>query len=137
MNIRKMKGTDLDEVKEIYSLAFGTLVCDDLKYGYDNIYVVCNNDIIVGMCMVDYICDSFADKKGAYINSVCIKESCRRQGYAAFLLNEVEKICLKDGCSEIMLTSSVKKKPANMLYESLGYDIYDTNVFKKKIKNEF
>ena len=88
---------------------------------------------VFGMCMVNYIDDIFVGKRTAYVNAVCVLKKYQKQGIATFMLGEVEKICLEDGCTEIMLTSRSSRYNANKLYKSLGYYIYDTNVFKKKL----
>lgn len=133
VSVRKLKHSDIDVVKDIYASSFEKKVSDFVNYTNQDIYVVCLEDKVVGMCMVNYIDDMFISKRTAFINSVCVDERFRNRGMASFMLSEVEKIITLDGADEIMLTSSSKRKIANRLYKKLGFSIYDTNVFKKKL----
>lgn len=133
MLVRKLNNSDLEQVKNIYAEAFRIKVLVEVSYTNQDIYVVCDGEIVFGMCMVNYIDDIFVGKRIAYINAVCVLEKYRNHGVATFMLGEIEKLCLEDGCTEIMLTSNSKRLEANKLYHNLGYSIYDTNVFKKEI----
>ncbi len=133
MIVRRINKNDLEKVKNIYALAFDTEVLVQIDYINQDIYVVCKDDLILGMCMVNYIDDIFVGKRTAYINAVCVDKQYRKHGVATFMLGEIEKMCIEDGCTEIMLTSSSKRTNANKLYKELGYNIYDTNVFKKEL----
>lgn len=133
MLVRRLNHSDLEQVKNIYAEAFLVDVLVEVSYTKQDIYVVCDEDIILGMCMVNYIDDIFVGKRTAYVNAVCVLRKYQNHGVATFMLREIEKICLEDGCTEIMLTSSSKRLEANKLYKSLGYSVYDTNVFKKEI----
>lgn len=132
-SVRRMVTGDIDIVKKIYSQAFGKQVSSVIDYTNEDIYVVCLDDEIAGMCMVDYIDDIFISRRTALVNGVCVGEEYRGKGIATFMLGEIEKLALEDGCTEIMLTSSSKRVCANELYKKLGFEIKDTNVFKKKI----
>ncbi|MGM9879005.1 MAG: GNAT family N-acetyltransferase [Bacilli bacterium] len=133
LSVRRLEVSDLEKVKSIYSDSFGKKVSASVNYTNENIYVVCLDDDVVGMCMVNYMDDIFVSKRTAFINTVCVDKNMRNKGIAKFMLSEVERIVLEDGACEIMLTSSSKRKEANRLYKSLGFNIYDTNVFKKKL----
>lgn len=133
LSVRRMNTNDIDIVKEIYSEAFRKQVSSVIDYTNEDIYVVCLDDEIAGMCMVDYIDDIFISRRTALVNGVCVGEEYRGKGIATFMLDEIEKLALEDGCTEIMLTSSSKRVCANKLYKKLGFEIKDTNVFKKKI----
>jgi len=131
--VRKAKLSDIESLKKIYSDSFEIQISDDINHIKNNIYVVDNDFEVIGMCIVDYIDDIFISKRIAFINGVCVHKKYRNQGVATFMLLEIEKIALEDGCIEIMLTSASNRKAANYLYNKLGFSIYDTNVFKKKI----
>ena len=132
MIVRKLKKTELDRVCKIYEESFG-IINSQIDYKIDNIYVICYDDLVVGLCMLDYIDDFFLGKRTCYINSVCVDSEYRRRGIATFMLEEIEKICCSNNVNEIMLTSSSSRVIANKLYKKLNYNIYDTNVFKKQI----
>ena len=134
LSVRRMNYFDVDVVKYIYSDSFEKEVCDVINYSTQDIYVVCYLDEVVGMCMVNYIDDVFIAKRTAFINAVCVDKNFRGKGVGSFLISEIEKIAYFDGASEIMLTSSSKRVAANRLYEKLGFNIYDTNVFRKRLE---
>lgn len=131
--VRRMNNEDIKGLKKIYSNAFDVKTSSVINYTNEDIYVVCNNDDVLGMCMLDYIDDIFVSKRTAYVNAVCVDKKYRNKGVATFMLSEIEKIALEDGCTEIMLTSTSIREAANHLYNKLGFSVYDTNVFKKKI----
>lgn len=131
--VRRMEISDIEVLKKIYSDSFDKQVSGDISYTKENIYVVCNEEKVLGMCMVDYIDDIFISKRTAYVNSVCIHKEYRGKGIATFMLREIEKIVIEDGSDEIMLTSSKERICANKLYEKLGFIIRDTNVYIKKL----
>lgn len=130
---RRMELSDIDSLKEIYSDAFRKEVSNNINYTKEDIYVVCNEEKVLGMCMVDYIDDIFIERRTAYVNAVCTHKDYRGKGVATFMLSEIEKIAIEDGCNEIMLTSSKERICANKLYEKLGFNIHDTNVYRKRI----
>ena len=83
MIVRRINKNDLEKVKNIYALAFDTEVLVQIDYINQDIYVVCKDDLILGMCMVNYIDDIFVGKRTAYINAVIvIKKSC----FSSFIL---------------------------------------------------
>ena len=51
MIFRKMKVSEIDIVRKIYFESFETKVVGNLEYTADNIYVVVNDDNIVGNCV--------------------------------------------------------------------------------------
>lgn len=132
LSVRRLNVSDIDRVKSIYSESFGQSV-SSINYNGECIYVACVNEEIAGLCMVNYIDDIFVSNRIAFINNVCVSKKYRGLGIARFMLEEVEKILISDGVNEIMLTSSSKRVVANKLYKNLGFSIYETNVFKKKL----
>ncbi len=104
----------------------------NLEYTADNIYVVVNDDNIVGMCMVNYII-MFSGVRTLYLNDVCVANDFRRRGVATFMLEEVTKLAMRFGVNYIMLTSSDKRIDAIDLYNKNGFSRYDTSVFRKEL----
>lgn len=130
INVREMNEGDIQSLRRIYSESFEIDVPLDIEFR-NNIYVVSLENKIVGMCTIDYIDDVFVSKKIAFINSVCVSKDYRNKGVATFLLKRVEKIAKNNGATQLMLTSSDKRKQAIRLYKNLGFEVYKTNVFKK------
>lgn len=133
MVFRKMNVSEIDIVRKIYFESFETKVVGNLEYTADNIYVVVNDDNIVGMCMVNYIDHIFSGVRTLYLNDVCVANDFRRRGVATFMLDEVTKMAMRFGVNYIMLTSSDKRIDAIDLYNKSGFSRYDTSVFRKEL----
>ena len=133
MDIRKARQTDLIDITKIYQESFDKEVLNNIEYTDENIYVVEDQGIILGMCMINYINNIFSNEKTGYINLVCVKSEYRGQGVGTFMLKELEKVAKRKGVTMLMLTSNKKRCSANTLYKNLDYVLYDTNVYKKKI----
>lgn len=132
---RFMEENDLDAVTQIYERCFPAECngkCENAKYR-ENVLLAIVNDTIVGMVTIDYLYDNFLNEKTGYITNVCVDPSFqnKRIGYA--IMAECEKICQKERCMRMQLTSNRKRIFAHKLYSKLGFYIYDTEVFKKNI----
>lgn len=134
MFFRKVKESELDTAKRIYFESFNEDVVSNVCYSKDNIYVVGESSTIMGMCMIDYIDHVFTGNCIAYLNDVCVDGKFRGRGVGTFILNEAERVAISYGASSIMLTSNEKRCNAINLYKNHGFEIYDTNIFKKKLK---
>ena len=131
MVVKNLGINDVENAKRIYKESFKK---DSVRFNnhFLNIFGVYKNGLL-GLCQIDYIDNCFEHERIAFINSVCVDSKYRNMGVATYLLTEIEKIVRENGCNSIMLTSSSKRKIANHLYERLGFVVYNTNVFKKKI----
>jgi GNAT superfamily N-acetyltransferase len=58
----------------------------------------------------------------AIVENIFVREAMRKQGVGKALMAEVEKLCLAQDCSKIMLLSSVRREAAHRFFESLGYE---------------
>ena len=135
LNFRFMKEYDLDDVISIYEKCFYDECngkCENVKYR-DGILLALIDNRIVGMVTIDYLYDNFLNEKYAYINNLCVDISYQNRNIGYELMNECEKVCRENGCKYIKLTSNKKRISAHRLYNKLGFQIYDTTVFKKNI----
>ena len=130
--VREMTNDDIEEASAIYKDCFGKSITPD---SIDNeiLYVAVLDDVVVGMCQVNYLRILFKEEKAAYINSVCVNKNYQHRGIAKIMLQKVLDICKSKGCNKSILTSASKKVYANMLYKSLGYKIYETNYYFKEL----
>ena len=136
MFFRKIKESELDIAKKIYFESFDEDVVSNVCYNKDNIYVVGEGSTIMGMCMIDYIDHILTGNCVAYLNDVCVDRKFRGMGVGTFMLNEVERVANSYGAFSIMLTSNEKRCSAINLYKNHGFEIYDTNIFKKDLKQK-
>lgn len=69
----------------------------------------------------------------AEIESVVVSSQCRGNGYGKQLLTSLIATAEKLKVHHIKLTSSPKRAAANKLYQSLGFERYETNCYMKNI----
>ena len=69
----------------------------------------------------------------AWIEDVVVDESARGRGIGRELMNHAHEEAKKHGVKSIDLTSRPSRESANELYQSLGYEIRQTNVYRYKI----
>lgn len=135
MNIRLLRNNEYDKALNLYEKVFNKKQITKYELNDSNAYFIVaeidNN--IVGLVQLDIIIDVFGGFKYGYVNSVCVDENYRKNGIGTKLMNMVTEICEKEKCKHIELTSSNNKKAAHQLYFKLGYEIRDTNVFRKKL----
>lgn len=58
----------------------------------------------------------------AIVENVFVREEVRRRGVGKALFAEVERLCLANDCSKIMLLSSARREGAHRFFRTLGYD---------------
>jgi GNAT superfamily N-acetyltransferase len=70
----------------------------------------------------------------AQVEDVVVTESARGQGVGVGLMQELHAEARRLGCSYLQLTSRPSREAANRLYQSLGYDRRDTNVYRLSLR---
>jgi len=68
------------------------------------------------------------------IEDVVVDARLRGKGAGKALMQAAEQKAFKMGCENINLTSSPARVAANALYKKLGYEIRETNVYRKVLK---
>lgn len=71
----------------------------------------------------------------AWVEDVVVDESARGRGYARQLLQHLASEAQNLGAKSLNLTSRPSREAANKLYQSEGYEIRETNVYRKAVKN--
>jgi ribosomal protein S18 acetylase RimI-like enzyme len=66
----------------------------------------------------------------AWIEDVIVDESAARQGIGEALSRAAIDEARRRGAKDVRLTSRPKREAANRLYRRIGFDIYETNVYK-------
>ena len=69
----------------------------------------------------------------AWIEDVVVDQSARSKGMGKALMNHALERAKKLAVKSVDLTSRPSRETANMLYQSLGYQIRETNVYRHKI----
>lgn len=65
------------------------------------------------------------------IEDVVVDESQRGRGMGRIIMEDLVELAKQKGVQALSLTSNPQRIPARRLYESLGFEIYDTGVFWK------
>ena len=68
----------------------------------------------------------------AWIEDVVVDRNFRGKGYGKMMILQVMELCRKRGEVTLMLTSRPSRVVANQLYQSLGFEKRETNVYKMK-----
>ena len=69
----------------------------------------------------------------AWIEDVVVDETYRGQGYGEKIVEHAINFIKKMSIDTITLTSNSSRIAANKLYQKLGFEQYETNVYRKKI----
>ena len=69
----------------------------------------------------------------AWIEDVVVDQSARGKGMGKALMDHALERAKKLAVKSVDLTSRPSRETANMLYQSLGYQIRETNVYRHKI----
>ena len=130
--VRNYQNSDLNSLNvlldEVYNLKKVNSITDNIEI------VAVKEEKIVGYLTLSRLHDSVRNIYYFYVNYVCVKREFRRCGIATKLFNYVFDLCSDKNISYIELTSNSSRTEANKLYERLGFNIRNTNVFRKDIK---
>ncbi|MFH0969598.1 MAG: GNAT family N-acetyltransferase [Patescibacteria group bacterium] len=136
LKFRKIKLTDKKEIEKLLIQLTGKKVKVDMKSlikdeGADCLVLEENGKIIgFGSLIIHQIpCEGFV----ARIEDVIIDQNQRGKGYGRKMMEELIKIAKKKKIKKINLTSNPKRVEARSLYESLGFELYDTGVFRLEL----
>ena len=122
MDILKVSHSDLDKILEIENESFiKPFKKENFLYELDEnpfsrFYKLVIDNEIIGFLLLYVTFDSSS------IVQIAIKKDKRNQGFAGFLLRNVEKLLIKEEVSFITLEVRVSNIPARKLYKKLGYE---------------
>lgn len=93
-----------------------------------HLYVVLLEERIIGMAtLCTYLCPT---GRKAWIEDVVVDSAFRGKGLGKLLANNIIDVVNKQGNTTLMLTSRPSRIEANHLYQSLGFEKRETNVYK-------
>ena len=122
MDILKVSHSDLDKILEIENESFiKPFKKENFLYELDEnpfsrFYKLVIDNEIIGFLLLYVTFDSSS------IVQIAIQKDKRNQGFAEFLLQNVEKLLIKDEVNFITLEVRVSNIPARKLYKKLGYE---------------
>lgn len=130
--IRKFKNEDLESLNillnEVYEVNRRGFTTDS---NIELVAVV--NNKVLGYTIVNKLYDVIGNCYYAHINYVCVLKEYRNKGIATKIFDEIFNICKEEDIKYLELTSNSSRKEAHKLYNNLGFDIRETNVFRKEL----
>ncbi len=135
MNIkyRKVESFDLNSLKSLLKDIFNVEIVDVVNNENQYSLVAIINDIVVGHLLFTRVFNPIEDIYYGKIDYVCVHNKYRNMHIATNLLNVLEKS--EKNISYFELTSRKSRIEANKLYLKQGYNVIDTNLFRKIINN--
>lgn len=95
-----------------------------------HLYALEYDEKIIGMVtLCIYQCPT---GRKAWIEDVVVDQNHRGKGYGKLMLRKAMEECQNRGNVTLMLTSRPSRIVANQLYQSLGFEKRETNVYKMK-----
>lgn len=85
---------------------------------------------LVGMTVVNMV--QTLAKREARIDEVVVSPEHRGKGYGSKLMQASQTWAFDNGADVIEFTSRPSRKTANALYQKLGYELRETNVYHRK-----
>ena len=93
-----------------------------------HLYALEYDEKIIGMVtLCIYQCPT---GRKAWIEDVVVDQNYRGKGYGKVMIEKVMELCRNKGNVTLMLTSRPSRMAANQLYQSLGFETRETNVYK-------
>jgi ribosomal protein S18 acetylase RimI-like enzyme len=86
---------------------------------------------ILGMVVVNVV-HKVSGREGR-IDEVVVDEAHRGRGIATGLMERAVDELRNRGCAFVEFTSSARREAANKLYQSLGFELRETNVYRHKL----
>ena len=122
MDILKVSHSDLDKILEIENESFikpfkkENFLYELNENPFSRFYKLVIDNEIIGFLLLYVTFDSSS------IVQIAIQKDKRNQGFAEFLLQNVEKLLIKEEVNFITLEVRVSNIPARKLYKKLGYE---------------
>ena len=96
-----------------------------------HLFFLVKDEQIAGMLTVGIYHSPTGGK--AWIEDVVVDESFRRQGLSKLLVAHAIEFTKSMGIPSLMLTSNPKRIAANKLYQAMGFERKETNVYRMKL----
>lgn len=97
----------------------------------NQLFLLQDDGQVIGMLTVGVYFSPTGSK--AWIEDVVIDKMFRGRGLGRKLVAHAIEYCKSQGIDTLMLTSNPKRVAANALYQSLGFERKETNVYKMNL----
>ena len=94
---------------------------------------ICTNEEAKIVGMLSLVIMKIPTGNKAWVEDVVVDQNARGQGLGKALMDHALAEAGKLGVKTIDLTSRPSRKNANRLYQSLGYQIRETNVYRRSV----
>mgnify|MGYP003557613560 CR=1 FL=1 len=94
------------------------------------LFLLCQGESVVGMLTVGIYYSPTGGK--AWIEDVVVDEAFRGQGLSKLLVAHAIEFTKSKHVPSLMLTSNPKRIAANKLYQAMGFNRKETNVYRMK-----
>lgn len=136
IKFRKLKPTDKKEIEKLFEQLVGEKIKVNIKLLIKdknaNCIILEEDKGVVGFAsLITHLIPS--EGMVARVEDVIILETHRGKGYGRKIMEELIRIAKKKKVKKINLTSNPKRVEARNLYTSMGFELYETEVFKMKI----
>lgn len=136
MEITFLKPEDSKETLALLQESFPTVSFQNEiqleKIGENNIVLLAKeNHHVVGHIWIQKQYDFYKHCDYFYFMYICVKSEYRHLGIATRLIEEAERLKQEMNVSYITFTSGQARTEANQLYQKLGYEKKDSNVYIK------
>ena len=133
INIRVMEESDFSRVQKMIDENFDERYVGSKKESNICEYVAEVDGIVCGYFVFTRVHNMVNDFDYYLIDYVCTDVNYHGRGIATKMMEFAIDKAKENGAKYIQLTSSNKRVIAHHIYEKLGYEKYDTNVFRRKI----
>ena len=96
-----------------------------------HLFFLMKDEQIAGMLTVGIYHSPTGGK--AWIEDVVVDEAFRGQGFSKLLVAHAIEFTKSQGIPSLMLTSNPKRIAANKLYQTMGFERKETNVYRVKL----
>lgn len=108
------------------------VLCHKAAAKTSTIYLLFNTENELQATATLCLCPLLTDLK-AWVEDVVVNNEARGKGYAHWLLQHLTFEAKRQGADTLNLTSRPTRQAANHLYQSEGFALRETNVYKKKL----
>jgi ribosomal protein S18 acetylase RimI-like enzyme len=98
---------------------------------WTNLIVARDERRIIGMAIV-HIVNNIGVRIG-YVDDVVVSDVYRRQGIGKKIISKLINVAKAKGVSQLRLTSRPSRIAANKMYQKMGFEIGNTNIYTMKL----
>lgn len=140
MNTRTALQTDIEDIYRLLYEFKGRSINEDVIFKEfsqhfistenNSVLLIEDEDGVQGMAIVTLV-HRLIDIE-CRVDYVFVRESARGKGYGKEIMKACDEWAWAHGADEVEFTSRPSREAANKLYQSAGYTLRETNVYRRK-----